>query len=577
MSQHVIVLGGGIAGLSAAHELSERGFKVTIFERHKELPGGKARSVSVPRSSVGGRPGLPGEHGFRFFPGFYKNIIETMSRIPFPATTSSNYVSDNLISCPTIMIAREGQAPIQLPAEVPRSWREVMLLLRKLFSIKTGLRPGEGKIIARKIWQLMTSCDERWEEQYEKMSWWEYTDAANPERSDAYRELFVTGLTRSLVAAKAEIANTRTNGKILLQMLFNFTKKDVAMDRILKGPTNDMWITPWVQYLTTVQNVELHMASEVVRIETNSEAVAGVWISENQKKPQLHSADFYLCAVPVERAARLITPDLLRLDPHLKNIITLSDDVAWMNGVQFYLKEDIKISEGHIILVDSPWALTAISQIQFWPNFDLTQYGDGGSRGIISIDVSNWDVEGILYQKPAKACTKKEVIAEVWAQMKACLNVEGKVVLKDENLHAAYIDESLIFEDDILDPYNPSVDSALNSQALFGMNKVISNEEPLLVNEVDTWKYRNEARTEIPNFFLASDYVRNYTNLATMEGANEAAKLAVNGIIKKSGSSARLCEVFPLEEPRELDPLKALDRLRYRSGQSWNGMDYKLR
>ena len=25
---------------------------------------------------------LPGEHGFRFFPGFYKHVIDTMGRIP---------------------------------------------------------------------------------------------------------------------------------------------------------------------------------------------------------------------------------------------------------------------------------------------------------------------------------------------------------------------------------------------------------------------------------------------------------------------------------------------------------------
>jgi uncharacterized protein with NAD-binding domain and iron-sulfur cluster len=35
----------------------------------------------------------------------------------------------------------------------------------------------------------------------------------------------------------------------------------------------------------------------------------------------------------------------------------------------------------------------------------------------------------------------------------------------------------------------------------------------------------------IPNLFLASDYVRTHTDLATMEGANEAARRAVNGLL----------------------------------------------
>src|SRR5437764_11158512 len=77
----VAVLGGGVAGLSAALELAERNFRVTVYER-KAL-GGKARSIPVPQSATGGRRSLPGEHGFRVFPGFYWNLGDTMRRIPF--------------------------------------------------------------------------------------------------------------------------------------------------------------------------------------------------------------------------------------------------------------------------------------------------------------------------------------------------------------------------------------------------------------------------------------------------------------------------------------------------------------
>lgn len=58
MAGKVIVLGGGVAGLSAAHELVERGFTVEVFERGT-IPGGKARSIPVPGTGVGGRPDLP--------------------------------------------------------------------------------------------------------------------------------------------------------------------------------------------------------------------------------------------------------------------------------------------------------------------------------------------------------------------------------------------------------------------------------------------------------------------------------------------------------------------------------------
>src|SRR4051795_4502866 len=107
MQQTVAVLGGGVAGLSAAHELAERGFKVHVYERRPAL-GGKARSLSVPDSGVNGRMPLPGEHGFRFFPGFYKHVTDTMRRIPFGAGGTS--CADNLVLATRMLLARAGRA-----------------------------------------------------------------------------------------------------------------------------------------------------------------------------------------------------------------------------------------------------------------------------------------------------------------------------------------------------------------------------------------------------------------------------------------------------------------------------------
>src|ERR1044072_6912620 len=91
----VVILGGGVAGMSAAHELGERGFRVAVYEKQEAYCGGKARSVNVPGSNQQHADlFLPGEHGFRFFPGFYKHITDTMKRIPF----GSGSVHDNLVS-----------------------------------------------------------------------------------------------------------------------------------------------------------------------------------------------------------------------------------------------------------------------------------------------------------------------------------------------------------------------------------------------------------------------------------------------------------------------------------------------
>src|SRR5690242_4636390 len=62
MATKVIVIGGGVAGMTAAQELASRpGFEVVVFEQ-RPVAGGKARSMDA-IAGVGGRRALPGEHG----------------------------------------------------------------------------------------------------------------------------------------------------------------------------------------------------------------------------------------------------------------------------------------------------------------------------------------------------------------------------------------------------------------------------------------------------------------------------------------------------------------------------------
>jgi len=224
----------------------------------------------------------------------------------------------------------------------------------------------------------------------------------------------------------------------------------------------------------------------------------------------------------------------------------------WMNGIQYYLNKDVQLANGHIIFIDSPWAVTAISQIQFWKGFDLTKYGNGDVKGILSVDVSDWFTPG-FNGKIAKDCTLPEIIDEVWLQMEKSLNVNGATIIDKSMLIATHIDSDITEEVDKL------------------QNHFVSehNAEPLLVNTANSWSKRPDAFTDIDNFFLASDFVRTYTDLATMEGANEAARRAVNAIISKSGSNAKLCKIWNLHEPDILSVLRWLDKLRYNKGMPW--------
>ena len=199
----VIVIGGGVAGMSAAHELVERGYTVRVFER-QGLPGGKARSVSVDGTGTDGRKNLPGEHGFRFFPRFYRHIIDTMDRIPLPG---GHVAADNLVQASRDEIAINGRTSIVMSAWFPRSIADIQVMLAERIEIeKLGLTAEDENVFAARVWQLMTSCRERAIQEYERLPWTTYLGA--DQRSEAFRKILVGGLTRSLIAATPKEAPT---------------------------------------------------------------------------------------------------------------------------------------------------------------------------------------------------------------------------------------------------------------------------------------------------------------------------------------------------------------------------------
>ena len=87
-----------------------------------------------------------------------------------------------------------------------------------------------------------------------------------------------------------------------------------------------------------------------------------------------------------------------------------------------------------------------------------------------------------------------------------------------------------------------------------------------MINPAGSLQYRPEAFTEISNLFLASDYVRTYTDLATMEAANEAARRSVNALLDSSGSNSAKAQLWPFEEPEIFKPMRDYDLLRFKLG-----------
>jgi hypothetical protein len=94
---------------------------------------------------------------------------------------------------------------------------------------------------------------------------------------------------------------------------------------------------------------------------------------------------------------------------------------------------------------------------------NLASFGDGNVEGILSVDISDWETSGIVYGKTAMRCSAQEIETEVWAQIKANVNVLGANVISDENLLTWFLDPDVQFP-------NPTT---------------VTNLEPLMINAAD--------------------------------------------------------------------------------------------
>ncbi|GAA2306392.1 FAD-dependent oxidoreductase [Actinomadura luteofluorescens] len=539
----VAVLGGGLAGLAAAHELVERGFAVTVFERR--ALGGKARSIPVEGTGSGGRRDLPGEHGFRFFPGFYRHVPDTMRRIPFPGNSAG--VHDNLIALSSTRISRNaGRSDIIVP-QLPASGGGLDLDVLKetltgLVQQAAAIPASELALFVDRYLVYLTSSAERRLGEWEHVPWWKFVRAEG--RSGDYRAIVARFLTRGLVAVKEEVASTRTVGAMGEAFLLAGLGlgADGGLARMLDAPTNEAWIDPWVRHLRD-RGVRFEVGQAVEALETGGGRVRSVRVVDAAGRRRSAAADWFVCAVPVDRAWTLLSPDVLALDPGLATMRNLRTE--WVNGLQFFLRRSPRGLDQEVNFMDSPWQITAVLQSRLWDRDFSRDYGDGQVADCLSLDVSDWDTPGILYGKPAKKCTRAQIAKECWAQMKDHLEDTGRSVLPDDLVHSWFLDPAIT--------WRPSD----------GSN---ANDEPLMVNTVGSWANRPGARTRIPNLFMAGDYVRTNVDLATMEGANESGRAAVNALLDAAGSPAERVPVWKLYQPPELDGLKRLDAQRYRSG-----------
>ena len=515
--KEVIIIGGGIAGLTVAHELLNLNYKVLLIERNN-IVGGLARTYQNEKQKI-----CPYEYSWRAFGKWYQNVFQLMKNIPFNKKES---VYDKL----TILQGGKKTCNKKIP-----SYQSTFSKLPYNDIIK--MMPT--------IFQYFTSCDKRNIQYYSSIGLKDYIHKKNLSK-------YAEDLIGKIVGPYLGFDYHHASVYDLLygfEMMYNNSSKENNFS-ITSLPTNFAWFDPWVHYLKK-KGLILKLNTEVSKInidEVNSKNyIKNIIIYDKiNKKYKSLSTDYYINCTGPEILQKLLQP--YSLYPSLKLWYNDISQVA-KNGYQiqlsvyYYIDKKIFLENKNTLayLPNTPWLLMVLPTGHIWGDSYLSKYCKKEIKEIVSVGICEPYVPGILIKKPWSKCTRKEIELEAWYQLindkdfiyNTCIEDNRK--LKDIKIINFTMWDSYIYKNNKIDTY-----------------------EPKWANNINTRQYRPLPTTPIENLFIGGSYSNTSTGIYSMESAAESGKKAAIALCKKDKISNSIF-LYTKKTTPILKPIRKLD------------------
>lgn len=475
---------------------------------------------------------VAGEHGFRFFPGFYRHLRDTMRRTPIydaqTQTFTARSADDNLIEVDWQVIADPTRPNAAALSRKPLTTVAAIMDQYRALRRNLGYRPIDLLRFLLRMLRYMTSSTERRETYYEQLSWWDFSTLKRFDEPTGERFTFgarfeeaLHHAPKALIAMDADSADARTYGNVTTQLFMDQFDLHEESDSTLSGPTSTSWLADWRTYLEE-QGVRFFLG-EVTAIGANDGGRVAVRIvfpdgtpkdyidgEEAVAKKGSIFTHYYLSALDLVNLARLtrdfraphrkgrdygVLTELAKLvgpydaERDLEDITQigsvtqigvtgggqpLADRFQTLTGIQLYYRPHVSFENGHIYFAASPWGLSAISQIQYWGPF-----GSGRHNlllGNLSVDIGSWRA-GPGYPSP-NTLTRDIIAHGVQAQIQDSLKRLAGVGDFTQNHY--HLDDCIGFAQAALDPKDPATLTMVPNR----------NHAPFLINVVGEWNLR---------------------------------------------------------------------------------------
>lgn len=480
---------------------------------------------------------IAGEHGFRFFPGFYRHLRDTMERTP---------IFDPLTRTFTPRTARDNLQEVVWQVIADPTRRNRTALSRKPFGTIGGLvdqyralrrdlgyRPIDLLRVALRTLRYMTSSTRRRKAHYESMTWFSFLtrchlDDPSDKKVFTFGERFTEALRhapRALVAMDPEHADARTQGNITIQLLMDQFALHDQSDSTLAGPTSTTWLSHWRTYLEE-QGVRFFLGEVTAIFEKAGRAKIAIAFPDGLTPREYLDGEanlqrirdhYIVSALDLVSLARVATSlrnrgahgkpgvldDLNRLirdhdgrDRDLEDIRQigqhgpdggLGDRFQTLTGIQLYYKHHVSFANGHIYFAGTPWGLSAISQVQFWGPFGSGHRGR--LFGNLSIDIGSWRA-GKRLRSP-NCLGRDKIAALVQEQIDGCTLAPDQASLRRAIYY--HLDDFIGFGPAPPDDPKKHHDEAAPAYV------PTRNYAPFLINVKDEWNLRPRGEPWSPN------------------------------------------------------------------------------
>jgi biotin carboxyl carrier protein len=278
---------------------------------------------------------VPGDHGYRFFPAYYRHIFDLMKRTPIldrRGVETARTAFDQLALPPPVAVALKdtdhfkyvGRHRMESIEELKRG---LEVFLRDMKLQERDLQRYQAQLI-----KFLTSCPER-RRSYEELSWLHFADArkewegpSSDIEAKGYSkraEKLLREVSQALIAMAAEETDALTHGTTSTQLLLDYLKPPANQtDLTLNGPTSLAWLRPWKRYLRR-QGVRFFVGSlqrfwwNCDEEETSLQPIVRApddrtvpWREERGYTYRSHQSeerpDFYVLALPYEQISDLV-------------------------------------------------------------------------------------------------------------------------------------------------------------------------------------------------------------------------------------------------------------------------------